>query len=61
MTYPVIDRSAARAAIMARMTNPRVQPKGYEALRCTEHGNFIVWVSAPAPSCPVGCPASCEL
>lgn len=60
-TYPVIDRSAAKRAIMARMRDSRVQPDGYEAMRCTEHGNFIVWVSAPAPSCRVECPASCEL
>lgn len=41
---------------MARMTNPLVQPPGYEALRCTAHGTFIVWVSAPAPTCTIKCP-----
>ncbi|WP_300019677.1 hypothetical protein [Pseudonocardia sp.] len=58
----IIDRSAARAALLARFTDESAgPPTGVEvALRCTEHGAFLLWVSPPAPPCRVACPPSCS-
>lgn len=58
---PIIDRSAAKARILARYRDEAAgPPHGSEvAMRCTDHGAFITWVSPPAPPCRVACPSTC--
>lgn len=57
---PVIDRSAARARLLARMTDPARPPApGMVRILCTAHGEFVAWCSPPAPPCTVACPAAC--
>lgn len=62
-TPPVFDRSAAKARLLARFRDETAgPPNGTEvAMRCTEHGTFITWVSPPAPPCRVACPPACAV
>lgn len=47
---PVIDRSAARAALIARYRDPSSPPfPGAVAMKCDECGKHILWVSPPLP------------
>lgn len=55
----IVDRSAAKAAILARYRDETTRPPGMVAVRCTDHGRFIVWCSPPAPPCRVACPHTC--
>lgn len=35
-------------------------PNGTEmALRCTDHGRFILWVNPPLPDVRIACPPEC--
>lgn len=56
---PVTDRAAAKARLRATFTDETVQPDGYVAMRCTDHGRFVVWVWDSVPDCRVDCPAAC--
>jgi len=53
----------ARARLLARFRDEAAgPPNGTEvAMRCTEHGRFIVWVSPPAPppGIRISCPGTC--
>lgn len=61
MNAPIVDRSAAKAALLARFRDERFPVPGTVAMRCTDHGTFILWVNPPAPSCRVACPTSCAV
>lgn len=59
---PIVDRSAARALLEARYADESAgAPDGCVAERCTAHGAFLGWVSAPAfpgvVECGPGCPS----
>lgn len=51
-----------RARLLARFRDEAAgPPNGTEvALRCTEHGRFILWVNPPLPAVHVDCPLACE-
>lgn len=51
----------ARDRLLARYRDEAAgPPNGTEvAIRCADHGRFIMWVSPPAPPCRVGCPEEC--
>lgn len=57
----IVDRSAARAQMLARFRDEHAgPPNGSEvAMRCTAHGRFLLWVSPPAPPGRVACPPAC--
>lgn len=59
-TRPILDRRAAKARLLARFRDESIQPAGYVAMRCSDHGAFILWVSPPAPPCRVACPPACS-
>jgi DNA-directed RNA polymerase subunit RPC12/RpoP len=45
-----MDRSAAKAALMKKFTDPNRPPMpGMVALRCSECSAHIVWVNPPLP------------
>lgn len=52
---------SVREQILARFRDETAgPPNGTEvAVRCTDHGRFIVWCSPPAPPCRVACPPEC--
>lgn len=54
-----LDRSAARAALLARYTDEQVPVPGTVALRCSVHATFIRWASPPAPTGRVACTPRC--
>lgn len=56
---PIIDRSAARAALLARYTDEQVPVPGTVAMRCTDHDTFLLWVNPPAPTGRVACDDRC--
>lgn len=55
----VTDRAAAKAHLLAVFTDETTQPEGFVAMRCTDHGRFVVWVWHSVPDCRVDCPAAC--
>ena len=57
----IVDRSAAKARLLTRWRDETAgPPTGVEAaVRCSDHGRFIVWCSPPAPPCRVACPPEC--
>lgn len=52
----------ARDRLLARYRDETAgPPNGSEvAMRCTDHGRFILWVNPPAPPCRVACPPECD-
>ena len=53
---PVTDRSAARAALLARYRAPSRPPfPGAVAITCDVCGNHVLWVNPPLPSVPTVC------
>lgn len=66
MSGPILDRSDARARLLARARDEAagppsagISPTPEVAMRCTDHGTFILWVSPPAPPGRVECPPKC--
>jgi hypothetical protein len=52
---------SARDRLLARFRDEAAgPPNGTEvALRCTDHGRFLLWVSPPLPPARVACPPEC--
>lgn len=48
-----------REDLQRRFHDPAVQPEGYVAMRCTDHGRFVVWVWPPLPDSRIACPPEC--
>lgn len=53
--------TAARDELLRRFRTEALGPPNgvEEPLRCTRHGRFLLWVSPPLPTVPVGCPPEC--
>lgn len=60
MTQRLNDDSP-RDRLLARFRNEDAGPPNgtEEALRCTAHGRFILWVNPPLPDVRVDCPEAC--
>lgn len=51
----------AKERLLARFHDEAAgPPNGTEvALRCTDHGRFLMWVNPPLPAVRVACPPEC--
>jgi hypothetical protein len=54
--------TSPRDRLLARFRDEAAgPPNGTEvALRCTDHGRFLLWINPPLPPARVACPPECE-